>query len=70
MIANDLLHSAAQSCSKDVVSIGTGNLEDGLCAGASEGQTGLPKPDWGVWNGWDGWNYETTDQILAMWRPS
>lgn len=31
MIANDLLHSAAQSCSKDVVSIGTGNLEDGLC---------------------------------------
>ena len=48
MIANDMLHSAAQSCSKDVVSIGTGNLEDGLCAGDSEGQTGLPKLDWRV----------------------
>lgn len=35
MIANDLLHSAAKSCSKDVVSIGMGQLEDGLCDAAS-----------------------------------
>lgn len=38
MIANDLLRNAAQSCSKDVVSIGTGDLEDGLCDEASENQ--------------------------------
>ena len=39
MIANDLLHSAAQSCSKDVVSIGMGQLEDGLCDRALEVKT-------------------------------
>ena len=38
MIANDLVHSAAQSSSKDVVSIGMGALEDGLCEAASESQ--------------------------------